>query len=65
MSNILPNFEDLKPSRWATYPGKTEAQVGTMRGPTTLGELMVITEIHYSEASDKTIVGFAYSGIRI
>ena len=64
-SRVLPNFRDLKPSRRATYPGKTEASVGTMRGPTTLGELMVITDITYDESTDKTTVGYAYSGIRI
>lgn len=65
MSDLYPPLKDLKASRKATYKGKTEANIGSMRGPNTLGELMVIVAVDYDEKADKTTVGYAYSGMRL
>lgn len=58
------DLKDLKASRFADYKGKVEANIGSMRGPNTLGEILVITEVNYNEATDMTRVGYAYTGIR-
>lgn len=63
--NKFPNLDELKPSRFADYKGKVEANIGSFRGPTTLGELMVIVEINYNPKTDMSRVGYAYTGMRL
>lgn len=57
MSEFLPNTEF-----YATYSGKCEANIGSLRGPATSGEYRVITEVAYDPETDKTTVGFAKAG---
>ena len=50
------------PEFYATYPGKCEANLGSLRRPATDGEYRVIVEVAYNEELDKTEIGFARAG---
>lgn len=49
------------PARFAVYPGKVEAQLGSLRGPNTLGEYLVIVDVNYDAVADKTRIGYAFA----
>ena len=57
MSELLPNTE-----YYATYPGNCHSNVGSMRGPRMDGEYVVVTEVSYDSATDKTTIGYARAG---
>jgi hypothetical protein len=59
---LLMNSDLPAPARFADYSGNVEANVGAYRGPTTMGEIMVIVSRDYNPETDKTRVGFAYTG---
>lgn len=50
------------PVRFADYKGKVEADLGSMRGPNTLGEYMGVVEVRYNGETDTTRIGFAFTG---
>ena len=60
MSELLPNTEF-----YATYSGKCEANIGSLRGPATSGEYRVITEVEHKWGPNGEViteVGFAKAG---
>lgn len=54
----------MKPQQFATYNGDARhmAEERRMVGPNTLGEFLVAVTADYDEKTNKTRVGFAYSG---
>lgn len=63
MANFPP-IEELQAARFANFKGKVEANIGSLRGPNTLGEIMAIVSVGYNEETDMTRIGFAFTGMR-
>jgi hypothetical protein len=64
VANEFPPLSELKAARFANYKGKVEANIGSLRGPNTLGEIMAIVSVGYDETTDKSRIGFAFTGMR-
>lgn len=48
--------------RFADYKGIVDASLGSLRGPNTLGEYMVVVEVKQDFQKKTTRVGYAFAG---
>ncbi|MGN6245156.1 MAG: hypothetical protein ACTHQ3_16000 [Motilibacteraceae bacterium] len=44
----------------ANYPGDITSAIGQIVGPNTIGERLMLVEVDYDEAADRSLAGFSY-----